>query len=101
MFNQGEENTSRLITAIGLFNDHITSKLRAFKKANRQAKITLVDTSRAFNTAVKNPTAYGAPDALCINPDGVSCVSHSYHIQRENANDELALDGWLPPRCRH
>lgn len=101
MFNQGEENTSRLITAIELFNGHITSKLRAFKKANRQAKITLVDTSRAFNKAVNNPTAYGAPDALCINPDGVSCVSHSNDIKRKKANDELAVDGWLPPWCRH
>ncbi|KAI8675987.1 hypothetical protein NCS57_00501600 [Fusarium keratoplasticum] len=102
MLNQGEENTSRLISAIALFNGHITSKLRAFKKTNRQAKITLVDTSRAFNKAVKNPTAYGAPDALCINPDGVSCLwMDGYHpgvaIERLVAKDvvnDLKADGF-------
>lgn len=101
MSSQGAENTSRLIAALALFNQNLTSKLRAFKKANRQAKITLVDTSRAFNKAVKDPKAYGAPDALCINPDGVSCVCHHNHIEQGDADNELAVDGWLSPRCRH
>ncbi|KAJ4326743.1 hypothetical protein N0V84_002863 [Fusarium piperis] len=102
MLNQGQENTSRLISAIALFNQHLTSKLRAFKKTNRQAKITLVDTSRAFNKAVKDPKAYGAPDALCINPDGVSCLwMDGYHpgvaIERLVAKDvvnDLKADGF-------
>ncbi|KAM0421318.1 hypothetical protein ACHAPT_010848 [Fusarium lateritium] len=92
MFQQGEENVTRLLSAITLYNNHLTSKLSAFTRANRKAKITLVDTSRAFNEAVKNPKIYGAPDALCVNPDGVSCLwMDGYHpgvaIERLVAKD--------------
>jgi phospholipase/lecithinase/hemolysin len=40
----------------------------------------LFDTTPTFDTVLNNPTAYGAPDATCVNGDGKSCLwADTYH----------------------
>jgi phospholipase/lecithinase/hemolysin len=39
-----------------------------------------VNTTKVFNKALDNPTAYGAPNAVCYNSNGVSCLWwNDYH----------------------
>lgn len=75
MIKQGPDSNAMLVKSINLYNSKIASKLQAFKQANSGVKAIVVDTSVSFNKAIKNPTAYGAPDATCFNNNGKSCVS--------------------------
>jgi phospholipase/lecithinase/hemolysin len=71
----GEEGNAQLRASISHYNDLITSNLDTFKSRNSDVKAEIVDTHVAFDEAITNPTEYGAPDALCYNGDGKSCVS--------------------------
>ncbi|KAF4978453.1 hypothetical protein FZEAL_5178 [Fusarium zealandicum] len=80
LLEQGAQADALLAKDIKLYNSLLTSKLKAFKKANSGVKALLVDTSIAFNKAINKPTAYGSPDATCYNEDGVSCLwFNNYH----------------------
>lgn len=59
---------------ISQYNSLVKSKAAAFKSANSGTTIWVVDTQKPFNTALNNPTAYGAPNNSCYNSDGVSCL---------------------------
>lgn len=75
MLSQGEAAIELLAAAIDDFNGLIESNLADFTAANTGITAQIVDTAVAFNKAIDDPTAYGAPDATCYNADGVSCVS--------------------------
>ncbi|KAF5679412.1 cellulose-binding GDSL lipase acylhydrolase [Fusarium heterosporum] len=80
MISQGSDSNALLVKSITHYNSQITSRLKAFKKTNSGVKGIIVDTSIAFKKAIANPTAYGAPDALCYNEDGKSCLwFNDYH----------------------
>ena len=79
MIKQGPDSNAMLVKSINLYNSKIASKLQAFKQANSGVKAVIVDTSVSFSKAIKNPTAYGAPDATCFNNNGKSCVSKFTH----------------------
>lgn len=60
--------------------------------------VASVDTQAPFNTAINNPTAYGAPNAVCYNANGVSCLWwNNYHpgqaIQKLVA--QAAIAAWI------
>lgn len=74
MIAKGSSTTTLLASAISYFNRKLSSKLDAFEAANSGITAEIVDTSVAFNKAINDPELYGAPDALCDNTDGVSCV---------------------------
>jgi phospholipase/lecithinase/hemolysin len=74
MSGNDAESQKLLRNSIATWNQILTTKLATFTAANRGVKTTLVDTTTAFNTAIENPTQYGAPNASCFNSDGVSCV---------------------------
>ncbi|KAK7438172.1 fungal cellulose binding domain-containing protein [Colletotrichum acutatum] len=80
MLANGADSNAQLAAAIKQYNDLITSNLAAFKAKNSGITSWVVDTTPAFDKAINNPTAYGAPDATCYNADGVSCLwFNDYH----------------------
>jgi phospholipase/lecithinase/hemolysin len=75
MIRQGAESNAMLVKSITHYNSQIATRLKTFKNKNSGVKGIVVDTSVAFKKAIKSPQNYGAPDALCYNADGKSCVS--------------------------
>ncbi|KAM0218116.1 hypothetical protein ACHAPQ_004431 [Fusarium lateritium] len=79
MISQGAESNAMLVKSITNYNSQIATRLKAFKK-NSGVKAIVVDTSVAFKKAIKSPQNYGAPDAVCYNADGKSCLwFNDYH----------------------
>ncbi|OLN81329.1 putative endoglucanase type F 2 [Colletotrichum chlorophyti] len=80
MLANGANSNAQLAAAIKGYNDLIVSNLAAFKAKNSGVTSWIVDTTAAFDKAINNPTAYGAPDATCFNANGVSCLwFNDYH----------------------
>ncbi|KAK4237012.1 carbohydrate esterase [Achaetomium macrosporum] len=97
MIGQGTEAQEGEKTAIDKYNRAIATRLAAFKTQNSGVTAKVVDTTVPFNTALDNPTAYGAPDNTCYNSDGKSCLwFNDYHpgieINRLVAN--AVADAW-------
>lgn len=86
MLEQGRESNAQLRSSIRLYNKLLNSGLKTFRKSNPSTKAILVDTSVAFKKAIDHPKSYGAPDALCTNPDGESCVCFEMINREECAN---------------
>ena len=70
-----------MAAAIAQFNDLLNSETNSLINAklggqfpNSAGFAQVVDTQLAFSAMLDNPTAYGAPNASCYNPDGVSCL---------------------------
>ncbi|KAK3485440.1 uncharacterized protein B0T23DRAFT_390321 [Neurospora hispaniola] len=77
---QGATTVATQKVAIAKYNSLLASRFDAFLEVNSDATGKVVDTVAPFETAIKNPTAYGAPDATCFNEDGVSCLwFNDYH----------------------
>lgn len=71
------DQEASIITA---YNDMLASGLANFTSVNSGVTAKIIDTSIAFQTAIDDPTAYGAPNATCYNSDGVSCLWYNdYH----------------------
>ncbi|KAH6892377.1 hypothetical protein B0T10DRAFT_605130 [Thelonectria olida] len=92
MLQQGSASNALLVSSIKHFNKLLSSRLKDFKAANNNVITKIIDTSLAFNKAIRNPKAYGAPNATCYNDDGVSCLwFNDYHpgiaIERLVAKD--------------
>ncbi|KUI67717.1 Thermolabile hemolysin [Cytospora mali] len=67
-------------TVIAEYNDLLASGLANFTSTNSGVTAKLIDTSIAFQTAIDNPTAYGAPNATCYDSDGTTCLWYNdYH----------------------
>jgi phospholipase/lecithinase/hemolysin len=65
---------------IQTYNTKLASRLATFKASHRDVTAQLFDTAPTFKTVLDNPTAYGAPDATCVNGDGRSCLwADTYH----------------------
>ncbi|MCJ1313573.1 hypothetical protein MMC25_007252 [Agyrium rufum] len=84
--------------AILQFNAAIQSSVSAFQKANPAATVYVYDTQVPFNTALDNPTAYGAPNNSCFDAGGSICLWwNNYHpglaIQNLVAKGVAALTG--------
>lgn len=77
---QGATTVAAQKVAIAKYNSLLASRFEAFLEVHSDATGKVVDTVAPFETAIKNPTAYGAPDATCFNEDGVSCLwFNDYH----------------------
>lgn len=77
---EGSSTQTREGAAVTLYNNLLSTAVANFKSANSGAKTYIYDTSTPFLTAIKNPTAYGSPDATCYNSNGVSCLWYNnYH----------------------
>ncbi|KAK7414544.1 hypothetical protein QQX98_006571 [Neonectria punicea] len=69
-----ETQSAKLVSAINLYNDLLLSHLQTFKKQHPDVVAAVVDTSKTFLSAIRDPGALGARDATCINRNGVSCL---------------------------
>ncbi|RYP78932.1 hypothetical protein DL771_000317 [Monosporascus sp. 5C6A] len=80
MIGQSEKDLKQLRSDIDTYNSDIAQRLAAFKSAHSGVTARVFDTGPYFEVAMNDPEAYGAPDATCINSDGVSCLWHdNYH----------------------
>ncbi|KAI0430057.1 carbohydrate esterase family 16 protein [Xylaria sp. FL1042] len=65
---------------IQTYNAALATRLATFKSTYGDVTAQLFDTTSTFETVLDNPTAYGAPDATCVNGDGTSCIwADTYH----------------------
>ncbi|KAH8680560.1 hypothetical protein BX600DRAFT_428553 [Xylariales sp. PMI_506] len=56
------------------FNSLLSQRFETFQQTNSHATAILLDTQPIFDTALNNPTEYGAADAECYNKNGVTCL---------------------------
>ncbi|KAI9147574.1 Acetylesterase [Paramyrothecium foliicola] len=74
------------------YNNGVKNLLANFMDEHEDVEGQIFDTAPAFQKAYANPQAYGAPDATCVNGNGVSCLWYdNYHpgiaIQKLVAED--------------
>lgn len=71
-----ENATAQATTAytVSSYNQLLNQGANRFTKHNKDINAILFDTTPSFDVALNNPTAYGAPDAICYSGDGVSCL---------------------------
>jgi phospholipase/lecithinase/hemolysin len=99
-FNEPVEKVDKLRAGIVEYNKRVEKVLAKFKAAHADVQGDIFDTAPAFKRAFANPTAYGAPDARCVNADGVSCLWYdTYHpgvaIQKLVAEDVIEKTGFF------
>lgn len=98
---RGSEAIAQETAAIEKYNNLLAAYLSNFQSSNADAKAKLIQTQPAFNKALNNPTAYGAPNATCVNWDGTSCLWRDpYHpgvaihdLTAQHVQSEL--EGWF------
>ncbi|GFF60194.1 GDSL esterase/lipase At1g29660 [Aspergillus udagawae] len=101
MIERGSEVVAQETAAVEKYNSLLATYLSKFLSSNTQSRAKLIHTRRPFDTAINNPTAYGAPNATCVNWDGTSCLWRDpYHpgvaIQNLTAQHVLTeLEGWF------
>ncbi|KAI1266187.1 carbohydrate esterase family 16 protein [Xylariaceae sp. FL1019] len=80
MLDQGATDDAAEAAIITQYNDLLASNLASFTASNTGVVSELVDTTTPFQTAIDDPTAYGATDATCFNADGSTCLWYNnYH----------------------
>lgn len=93
--------------AINTFNTQFGTRLALWTATRVGAVAAMYDYHRWLTGVLDNPTAYGFPDATCINADGQSCVwFNNYHVssrvddllakQMQAAMNSLGFDGRMP-----
>jgi phospholipase/lecithinase/hemolysin len=101
MIERGSEVVAQETAAVEKYNSLLATYLSRFLSSNTHSRAKLIHTRRPFDTAINNPTAYGAPNATCVNWDGTSCLWRDpYHpgvaIQNLTAQHVLTeLEGWF------
>ncbi|CAL3970348.1 unnamed protein product [Diplocarpon coronariae] len=74
------DNQKAVAEAVVQYNTLLTAAVNTFAGDKTDVKMWVVDTAPAFNAAVADPGAYGAPNATCWDEDGVSCLwFNDYH----------------------
>ncbi|GFF57121.1 hypothetical protein IFM51744_09099 [Aspergillus udagawae] len=102
--DRGSEAVSQDAAAIAKYNSLLQTHLHNFLSSHPNAKAKFIDMQQPFNQALNNPTAYGAPNATCVNWDGHSCLWRDpYHpgvaIHELNAQYiKSELEGWFMHR---
>lgn len=80
MLENGPESNAKLAAAVDLYNQILEENASKFEKSHRGSRLWLVRTAEAYETALGDPQAYGAPDTTCTNEDGLSCLWwNDYH----------------------
>lgn len=80
MIEKGPESNAKVAAAVKLYNEILEKNFQKFKMAHPDVQAWLVRPSKSYETAIANPQEYGAPDAICTNEDGVSCLWwNNYH----------------------
>ncbi|KAF2090049.1 carbohydrate esterase family 16 protein [Saccharata proteae CBS 121410] len=82
---------------INQWNDLLEHRVAVFSKQHPDAKIKVIDTSSAFNTAIDDPKRFGAPDATSWDYKGQEKIWwDSYHPGKEISImlAEAVAGGW-------
>ena len=80
MLEYSEDVQELEASVIAEYNDMLTSALTNFTSVNSGVTAQVIDTSIPFQTAIDDPTAYGAPNATCYDSDGTTCLWYNnYH----------------------
>ncbi|KAI0401025.1 hypothetical protein F4802DRAFT_609685 [Xylaria palmicola] len=80
IIDQPADRVASLRSDIKAYNAALAGRLAAFGAAHGDATTALFDTAPTFGAVLDDPTAYGAPDATCVNGDGRSCLwVDTYH----------------------
>lgn len=67
-------NTASLVSDIASWNNALSTRVQSFTTANSGVTAQIVETEKSFQTALENPSEYGASDATCSNADGTTCL---------------------------
>ncbi|KAB8296449.1 hypothetical protein EYC80_009190 [Monilinia laxa] len=62
------------IASIASWNAFVKNVAADFQSERSGTTVKVIDTSIPFNTAINDPTSYGAPNSVCYNTNGVSCL---------------------------
>ncbi|KAH6616066.1 carbohydrate esterase family 16 protein [Chaetomium sp. MPI-SDFR-AT-0129] len=95
--NSDEAAQQQEAAAIDTYNAALAARLEEFTTANSGVTAKIVDTAVPFNTALDDPTAYGAPDNTCFNADGESCLwFNDYHpgVEINNLVAAAVAEAW-------
>lgn len=80
MIDEGTSAQDSEATAITAWNSLLASKAATFESNNTGSTTWVFDTQAPFNTAIADPTAYGAANATCYDDDGTTCLWYNnYH----------------------
>ncbi|KAI9642487.1 hypothetical protein NHQ30_009292 [Ciborinia camelliae] len=74
MLAYGDSITSSEAIVIAAYNNELNSQVAAFKSANTDVTTHVFDTQIPFNTALNDPTTYGAKSSTCYDADGTTCL---------------------------
>lgn len=80
MLEQGATAMAQEAASITQYNDLLASTVSNFSSSHSGVTAKVVDTVGPFETALDNPTAYGAANATCYDDDGTTCLWwNNYH----------------------
>ncbi|KAI3022375.1 CAZyme family CE16 [Aspergillus niger] len=100
---QGEEVVKQHAEYLSVYNENLEGMVDDFTKKKGDVTTVLYDSWSFMTKILDDPTAYGFPDATCINDDGTSCIWwNNYHpgmkyhsLQAEDMKPKLRkLGGW-------
>jgi hypothetical protein len=74
MLTTDPELNAIFFSHLKLYRKLLSSGLQSFQAANPEVIARMVSTDPAFSKPMENPAKYGAVNATCWDPDGVSCV---------------------------
>ncbi|RAK97838.1 putative cellulose-binding GDSL lipase/acylhydrolase [Aspergillus ibericus CBS 121593] len=101
--DQGNETTAAVKSYLAVYNRNLKEKVEEWGVEKGDVTTVLYDSWSFMSKILDDPTAYGFPDATCINDDGTSCVWwNNYHpglkyhaLQAEDMKGFLGgLGGW-------
>lgn len=92
MLAYSEDVQELVASVIADYNDLLTSGLTNFTSVNDDVTAQIIDTSVPFQTAIDDPTEYGAPNATCYNADGTSCLWYNNYHPGIAINELVAKD---------
>ncbi|KAF2456920.1 hypothetical protein BDY21DRAFT_386323 [Lineolata rhizophorae] len=80
MQEQGAASADSEADAITQYNAALSAAAAAWQSEHPGTNVVMVDTQRPFNTAMDDPSAYGAENASCYDEDGETCLWwNDYH----------------------
>ncbi|OOF96097.1 carbohydrate esterase family 16 protein [Aspergillus carbonarius ITEM 5010] len=78
--DQGNETTAEVASYLEVYNRNLKSMVEGWARERGDITTVFYDAWSFMSKVLNDPTAYGFPDATCINDDGTSCVWwNNYH----------------------
>ncbi|OJI82311.1 hypothetical protein ASPTUDRAFT_45756 [Aspergillus tubingensis CBS 134.48] len=101
--DQGEEVVEQHAAYLAVYNENLEGMVERFNKGKGDVTTVLYDSWSFMTKILDDPTAYGFPNATCIDDDGTSCIWwNNYHpgmkyhlLQAEDMKGVMGgLGGW-------